>query len=147
MAAEPLTDDRDRSGRSSQGAGAARGFERNPDLDAALAADERFARLRILGRRTGSERSVTVGYVAGEGETIVVAAGTPDAAWARNVLAQPSVEVSVAGRTFAAVAEPLEDGDPRRGRAVRDLILRYGTPSEGLGSGPIFILHPVADAT
>jgi hypothetical protein len=27
---------------------------------------------------------------------------------------------------------------------VRELILRYGTPSEGLGSGPIFVIRPVA---
>ena len=41
------------------------------------------------------------------------------------------------------LAEFIEEGDPRRGRAIRDLILRYGTPSEGLGSGPIFLIRPL----
>jgi hypothetical protein len=51
--------------------------------------------------------------------------------------------VTVVGRTFAGEADVLEDRDPRRGRAVRELILQYGTPSEGLGSGPIFVIRPV----
>jgi len=29
---------------------------------------------------------------------------------------------------------------------VRELILRYGTPSESLGSGPIFVIRPVDPA-
>jgi hypothetical protein len=53
--------------------------------------------------------------------------------------------VVVEGRSFAGEADVLEDRDPRRGRAVRELILRYGTPSEGLGSGPIFIIRPVSE--
>jgi hypothetical protein len=85
---------------------------------------------------------VTVGYVDGEDGAIVVAAGAPQTAWADNLLADPAVEVEAGGRTFRGVAELLEERDPRRGSAVRDLILRYGTPSEGLGSGPIFVIRP-----
>jgi hypothetical protein len=51
--------------------------------------------------------------------------------------------MTLRGRTVAALAELLDDEDPRRGHAVRDLILRYGTPSEGLGSGPVFVIRPV----
>jgi hypothetical protein len=50
--------------------------------------------------------------------------------------------VTVRGRTFAGTAEPLDERDPRRGRAIRELILRFGTPSEGLGSGPVFVVRP-----
>jgi len=50
--------------------------------------------------------------------------------------------VTIGGRTFAAVADRLDDRDPRRFAAVRGLILRYGTPSEALGSGPVFVLSP-----
>jgi hypothetical protein len=38
----------------------------------------------------------------------------------------------------------LEPGDPLRAAAIRDLILRYGTPSERLGAGPVFRLRPSA---
>lgn len=70
-----------------------------------------------------------------------MAAGAPDSAWARNLLADPGVEVAIGSRVYRGVAEPLDDRDPRRGRTVRELILRYGTPSEGLGSGPIFVIR------
>jgi hypothetical protein len=78
--------------------------------------------------------------------SILVAAGSLDRAWAANLLADPAVEVVVEGRSFTGEADVLEDRDPRRGRAVRELILRYGTPSEGLGSGPIFIIRPVPES-
>ena len=66
-----------------------------------------------------------------------------DNAWARNLLADPAVDVVVEGRSYRGIAEELDDRDPRRGRAVRELILRFGTPSEGLGSGPIFVIRAV----
>jgi deazaflavin-dependent oxidoreductase (nitroreductase family) len=124
------------------GAGAARGTDRTPALDDDLASDVRFARLRTRGRRSGVERSVTVGFVDDGSGAILVAAGTPDSDWAFNLLADPAVEVAIGDRVFTGTAEFIEEGDPRRGRAIRDLILRYGTPSEGLGSGPIFLIRP-----
>jgi deazaflavin-dependent oxidoreductase (nitroreductase family) len=104
----------------------------------------RFARLAIRGRRSGEARPVNVGFVEEPDGTILVAAGAPDASWALNLLDDPDCTVTIGERTYAARAEPLDDDDPRRGRAVRELILRYGTPSEGLGSGPIFVLRPIA---
>lgn len=86
---------------------------------------------------------MTVGFVADEGGSILVAAGAPNSAWALNLLNDPLVEVVVGERSFLGLAEALNDRDPRRGRAVRELILRYGTPSEGLGSGPIFVIRRV----
>lgn len=85
-----------------------------------------------------------MGFVEEPDGSILVAAGSPRSAWALNLLADPEVEVAVGGRTFAGIAEDLDDRDPRRGRAVRELILRYGAPSEGLGSGPIFVIRPRA---
>jgi deazaflavin-dependent oxidoreductase (nitroreductase family) len=100
----------------------------------------------MRGRRSGQERSVTVGFVAEPDGSILVAAGAPDSAWARNLLADPLVEVVIGGRSFSGEAEPLDERDPRRGRAVRELILQFGTPSEGLGSGPIFVIRPADPA-
>jgi F420H(2)-dependent quinone reductase len=69
-----------------------------------------------------------------------VAAGT-GATWADNLIADPRVEVEIGGRRFDAVAEPLGRAD--HGRAIRGLILRYGTPAERLGRGPSFRLRPI----
>jgi deazaflavin-dependent oxidoreductase (nitroreductase family) len=101
----------------------------------------RFARLAIRGRQSGEVRSVNVGYVEEPDGSLLVAAGAPDASWASNLIADPDCIVTIGPRTFAARAEPLGDDDPRRGRAVRELILRYGTPSERLGTGLVFVLR------
>jgi hypothetical protein len=72
-----------------------------------------------------------------------VAAGSDDTAWALNLLADPSCHVTVGDRSYEAVAEPLSPAE--HARAIRELILRYGTPAEGLGHGPSFRLRPVGE--
>ncbi len=111
-----------------------------------LVASGRFVRIRVLGGRTGLTRSVTVGFVdddEGPSGSILVAAGAPESAWARNLLANPACRVEVGGRAYDAVAEPLTSGE--HARAIRGLIIRYGTPAEGLGRGDSFRLRPVGD--
>ena len=48
--------------------------------------------------------------------------------------------MEIGARAFDAVAEPLAPVE--HARAVRGLILRYGTPAEGLGRGDSFRLRP-----
>jgi F420H(2)-dependent quinone reductase len=83
---------------------------------------------------------VALGFVAEPDGALLVAATEAGAAWARNLEAEPRCTVVIGERRFAAVAEPLER--PDHIHAVRELILRYGTPSEGLGRGPSFRLRP-----
>jgi hypothetical protein len=87
-----------------------------------------------------------VGFVAEDDGSILVAATAPDADWALNLLASPACVVTIGERSYLAEAEVLDDGDPRRHRAIRELILRYGAPSEGLGSGLAFVLHPAGSS-
>ncbi len=63
----------------------------------------------------------------------------------RNLLADPRCRVAWSAEDRRCVADRLPDDEA--GRAVTALILRYGTPAEGLGSGPAFRLRPVATAT
>ncbi len=97
--------------------------------------------MTTTGRSTGRARTVAVGYVAESDGSVLVAATDPAADWAANLDADPRCTVEVGDHRFAAVAEPLDGRD--HGRAIRQLILRYGTPSEGLGRGPSFRLRPV----
>jgi len=113
-----------------------------------LVAAGRYVRLETRGRHSGESRAVTVGFVeaeAGPPGSLFVAAGAPDADWAVNLLVQPRCRVGVGDRSFDADAEPLEGAD--HARAIRALILRYGTSAEGLGRGPSFRLVPAADPT
>jgi deazaflavin-dependent oxidoreductase (nitroreductase family) len=114
-------------------------------MERELVALARVARLETRGRVSGEPREVAVGYVDEPDGSILVAATEPRAAWAMNLLVDPNVAVEIGERRFTAVAEELDRAD--HGRAVRELILRYGTPSEGLGTGPSFRLRPVDTAT
>ena len=112
-----------------------------------LVASGRFARITTVGGRSGLARSVTVGFVdddEGPSGSILVAAGGTDTAWARNLLADPACRVEIGERSYDAIAEPLTLAE--HARAIRGLILRYGTPAEGLGRGESFRLRPAGDA-
>jgi deazaflavin-dependent oxidoreductase (nitroreductase family) len=111
-------------------------------MEADLVASGRFARIETRGSKTGLARAVTIGFVEDSvvAGAILVAAGDLDAAWANNLLADPGCRVALADRAFAAVAEPLDRVE--HARAIRELILRYGTPAESLGRGASFRLRP-----
>lgn len=96
--------------------------------------------LETHGRRSGEGREAIVGFVEEPDGSLLVAAGSPDADWAQNLLADPTAAATVGERTWSVSAELLEGSDAAS--AVGALILRYGTPSEGLGSGPAFRLRP-----
>lgn len=110
-------------------------------MERELVALGRVALLVTRGRVSGEPREVTVGYLDEPDGSILVAANGPRSAWGLNLLADPHVTVEIGERRFAAIAEELDR--PDHGRAVSGLILRYGTPSEGLGTGPSFRLVPV----
>jgi deazaflavin-dependent oxidoreductase (nitroreductase family) len=99
------------------------------------------ALLHTRGRRTGRPITAAVGFVEDADGSLLVAAGEPDADWALNVLAEPHCRVTIGGASLDVhayeLAEPAE-----RARAVRELILKYGTPAERLGRGPAFRLQP-----
>jgi deazaflavin-dependent oxidoreductase (nitroreductase family) len=106
-----------------------------------LAAWGKVAILETRGRVSGSPAIAAVGYLEEADGSLLVAAGSPDADWARNLEADPTASVTVGGRRGTFRAEPLEG--PERNAAIASLILRYGTPAEGLGHGPSFRLVPV----
>jgi deazaflavin-dependent oxidoreductase (nitroreductase family) len=102
----------------------------------------KVAWLQTRGRVTGATAEAAVGFVEESDGSLLVAAGSPSASWALNLEADAACRVRIGQRSFEAIAETLDrDGLVR---VVRELILKYGTPSEGLGSGPAFRLRPRA---
>jgi deazaflavin-dependent oxidoreductase (nitroreductase family) len=106
-----------------------------------LVANRRVIRLETRGRTSGEPRAVSIGYVADSDGSLLVAARSATSAWARNLDADPACRVVLGDRSWDAVAEPLDREEHIR--AIRALIIRYGTPSEDLGRGPSFRLRPV----
>ena len=97
------------------------------------------ALIETRGRITGKPARAHVGFVEEPDGAILVAAGL-GAQWAANLLADPACTVTVGERSFRAEAQPLSGSE--LARAIRSLILRYGTPAERLGSGPAFRIRP-----
>ena len=112
------------------------------ELGEQLADWGKVIRLQTRGRTSGRPIEVALGYVEEPDGGVLVAAGA-DAAWARNLDVDRRCRVRLGDDAWAdAVAEPLEG--PDQARAVRELILKYGTPAERLGRGPAYRLRPVA---
>jgi deazaflavin-dependent oxidoreductase (nitroreductase family) len=111
-------------------------------MEADLIRDRRVVRLVTRGRLTGLDRPVVVGFVEEPDGSVLVAAQAHATAWALNLLDDPTCRVHLGDRVYAATAEPLDGAD--HARAIAGLILRYGTPSEGLGRGPSFRIRPTA---
>ncbi|HJP89390.1 MAG TPA: nitroreductase family deazaflavin-dependent oxidoreductase [Candidatus Limnocylindrales bacterium] len=111
------------------------------ELGEQLAGWGKVLRLETRGRSTGGSIEVAVGYVEEPDGSFLVAAGSPDTAWGRNLGADPTCRLAIGDVLRSAVALPLDGADANR--AVRELILKYGTPAERLGRGPVFRLRPV----
>ena len=102
------------------------------------------ARIETRGRVTGLPVAVAVGFVEEPDGSILVAAGEPDADWARNLEADPRCRVTIESQTWAMTARPVDR--PDAARAVVELILKYGTPAERLGRGLVFRVRVAADS-
>jgi len=112
------------------------------ELGEQLADWGKVIRLETRGRTSGRPVEVALGYVEEPDGSILVAAGSDDSDWARNLEADPACSVVLGERRWPrAVADRLEGVDAQR--AVRELILKYGTPAERLGRGAAYRLRPL----
>ena len=105
-----------------------------------LASWGKVAMVETTGRSSARLVRTPVGFVEQPDGTLLVASGSEDSDWALNLRAQPLCRVTIGDETHTYVAsEP--DAD-ERDRAIVELILKYGTPAERLGRGPVFRLVP-----
>lgn len=100
----------------------------------------KVALIETIGRVTGAPANAAVGFVEDENDSMFVAAGSEGSDWALNLRANPHCRVTVGERITACEAHEVDEAG--RARAVTQLILKYGTPAERLGHGPVFRLVP-----
>jgi deazaflavin-dependent oxidoreductase (nitroreductase family) len=98
-------------------------------------------RLETRGRISGTPVRAAVGYLEEPDGSLLVAAGEPDADWARNLETDLQCRATIGERTFDAIGERLDGAEAAQ--AIVGLILKYGTSAERLGRGPVFRLRPV----
>jgi deazaflavin-dependent oxidoreductase (nitroreductase family) len=105
-----------------------------------LAGWGKVALLETVGRSSGRRVQSAVGFVDAADGALYIAAGSETADWAQNLRHEPRCRATIADRAAAYVAQEVEGAE--RAQAVTDLILKYGTPAERLGRGPVFRLAP-----
>ena len=107
---------------------------------AAMAAAGDVAVIEVPGRRTGRIRHTGVGYIREPDGSLLVAASSDHADWARNIETAGRCRVRIGPTSDEYAVRRLPDDE--RGPVVVALILRYGTPAERLGAGPAYRLIP-----
>jgi deazaflavin-dependent oxidoreductase (nitroreductase family) len=111
------------------------------ELGEQLAGWGKVVTVETRGRVTGRPLEVAVGYVEEPDGSLLIAAGSAESDWARNLALDPACRVRLGEESWPAIAEAVEGAEAAR--AVRELILKYGTPAERLGRGPAFRLRTV----
>jgi deazaflavin-dependent oxidoreductase (nitroreductase family) len=99
--------------------------------------------LETRGRRTGRPVTAALAFVPEPDGALLIAAGDASADWAANLSADPHCRATILGSSGSYIAEELTGVE--RAAAIRELILRGGTPAERLGAGPAFRLRPRVD--
>ncbi len=104
-----------------------------------LAGWGKVAMLQTIGRKSGKLVNSPVGFIEEDDGCMLVAAGSDGADWVLNLRANPHA-VATVGEKSAVYNQAIELEGEERSAIVVALILKYGTPAEGLGHGPVFRL-------
>lgn len=100
----------------------------------------KVALVETTGRVSGVTVRTAVGFIDGDDGTLIIAAGSDSADWVLNLRWDPVARATIGERV--GVYHAHEVADAERAEAVAQLILKYGTPAEKLGRGPVFRLVP-----
>jgi deazaflavin-dependent oxidoreductase (nitroreductase family) len=91
--------------------------------------------LRVRGRKSGLVREVPLSYLIAEGSAWVMAGFGDMSEWYRNLLADPSVEILLPGRSVRCAAVPVGD-EATRARILPRLVRAAGVPGYLTGCDP-----------
>jgi len=83
-----------------------------------------FCYLTTRGRRTGSPHRIEIWFVAYDG-TMFLMSDSDRSDWYRNLMADPSVTLEIAGDARATTAVPVDADDARIGSVRASMVQKY----------------------
>lgn len=86
---------------------------------------EQFLYLETTGWKSGKKHRIEIWFVEDNGKYYVMSEGREQAHWVRNIMRDPKVSFSVAGRSFSGTAKIIEGG-PAAGLAKKLMKQKYG---------------------
>jgi deazaflavin-dependent oxidoreductase (nitroreductase family) len=95
--------------------------------------NEQFLYLTTIGRKTGLRREIEIWFVERRGRLYCLAEHGRNANWVRNILANPSVTIRLAERSWRAIGRVLDpEGDADVFAAVQSLARQKYDWGDGL---------------
>lgn len=91
----------------------------------ARCAEEQYAYLTTIGRRSGRAHRIEIWFATQEGKMYLLAGGRERADWVRNLQARPQVTVELGDETRVGTARILEAGTVEDQRARELLVAKY----------------------
>ncbi len=88
-------------------------------------ADDTYAYLTTIGRRTGRPHRIEIWFAAQDGRVYLLAGGRERADWVRNLRANPRVTLELGDETHAGAARVLPAGTAEDRRARELLVGKY----------------------
>ncbi len=88
-------------------------------------ADDTYAYLTTIGRRTGRPHRIEIWFAAQDGRVYVLAGGRERSDWVRNLQANAHVTIELGDQTHAGVARVLQPGTVEDQRARELLVGKY----------------------
>jgi deazaflavin-dependent oxidoreductase (nitroreductase family) len=95
-------------------------------------AEEPYAYLTTIGRRTGRPHRIEIWFAAQEGRVYLLSGGRERSDWVRNIQANTQVTIELGGETHAGTARVLQAGTNEDQRARELLVAKYATPDNTL---------------
>ncbi|MBK6793687.1 MAG: nitroreductase family deazaflavin-dependent oxidoreductase [Anaerolineales bacterium] len=81
----------------------------NFPIDLAQFEKEEYCYLTTRGRKTGNPHEIEIWFIVHENSLYIMSGNMERSDWVRNLLQEPRVSIRIAGQTFPAVANLLDD--------------------------------------
>ncbi len=112
-------------------------------------ANEPFAYLTTIGRRTGTPHRVEIWFALEDGAIYLLSGGRDRSDWVRNLQANPDVSIELGKERFSGIAQVISPDAPEDRHARELLVTKYrqGNDLESWGGTSLPVMITFASRT